>query len=254
MNCYIGSIFKIFEHFLQVSAHGSGVASGSRMLSAKFKTSAAMQVGLNGEGNFVEGFSADVIVQPPAESNGLKITKALNLTMAVNATVYWSMGYSLSGVSSSINFMTPLITSYSFGVTPSSTGVTCTSGESLVLESSLTSLGMSAGGYISYAVPLTMPFPAATIYSSDQGTRCLGSPTSNSATGGGGGGTTGGGGGGGDSSGSDSSGISPGALAAAIVVPILFVIATGGFAYYWFYIRKVEISDKKVAPEVAPGN
>lgn len=57
--------------------------------------------------------------------------------------------------------------------------------------------------------------------------------------------------------GSDSnsaSALSPGALAAAIVLPILFVVALAGFAIYYFYYRKSSGLNQALLKDPASGS
>jgi len=187
---------------LQITAAGTGSATGSSNLGAVFQTTANLEMGIVNNA-FVEGFSSNIAMQPPSITGTGLQSSALTLTLTVNATIYWSMGYVVTGTGAYVTMMTPIIATYTYGVTSQGT---CTSGESLVLDSFFQSVGYELLG-ASTSVPLTIPFPPATI-SSSTGSQCLAS-----------------------------TGLSPGDLAAAIVVPILFVGSAAGFYYYWFFVR-----------------
>ena len=244
---------------LNVIYSGQLTAQGSLSLTSSFSTQAAMVVSLpSGSTTVYEGFSEAITLPASTLSNtNFQLTTANSFMVGINMEIEWSLGYGVPEVNAAVNINTPITATYTFTQTSNQRKLdiapalfygsetrnrlqaapTCTSAGSMDIDFALTGFVVQLGGTIT--VPTPSP-PATAAVAGSTGTTCLtsSSPTAQPSA------ASGGGGGGGGSSSSSSSGgkksstaskLTKGQIAAAVIVPILFVafLAAG----IWFKIH-----------------
>lgn len=232
---------------LSVGLKASGVPlSGSAYVINNFGTTNSYTMsGSSDSSTITESFGNNIIIDPPIVCTAVTAGKgALKISPSLTATVYWQIGYTLGTASLYVTFSTPIKATYNYYKDYSET---CINNATITGSSSIHGITLKNSGN-EITIPINIKANPTTFGIQKSGKICVAGEQPALSTGNkiicnldsivstiseSGGGTD------------DSSGLSDGALAAAIVVPILVVFLSIG-AYIFFMKSKSKVNDGTV--------